>query len=42
MSAELSLLLVEDDYLDARNVERELKKININLPLYTARNGREA
>ena len=42
MSAELSLLLVEDDYLDARNVERELKKINVNLPLYTARNGREA
>jgi len=41
-STEVSLLLVEDDYLDIRNVERELKKINVNLPLHTARNGREA
>jgi len=41
-STEVSLLLVEDDYLDIKNVERELKKINVNLPLYTARNGREA
>jgi CheY-like chemotaxis protein len=42
MDAEASILLVEDDYLDIRNVERELKKININLPLHIARNGREA
>ena len=42
MDAEASILLVEDDYLDIRNVERELKKINVNLPLYIARNGREA
>ncbi|MDB5261465.1 MAG: two-component response regulator [Adhaeribacter sp.] len=34
--------MVEDDYLDIRNVERELKKINVNLPLHIARNGREA
>lgn len=42
MDSEASILLVEDDYLDIRNVERELKKINVNLPLYIARNGREA
>jgi len=41
-SPEVSLLLVEDDYLDIKNVERELKKINVNLPLHIARNGREA
>jgi len=41
-STEVSLLLVEDDYLDIKNVERELKKINVNLPLHIARNGREA
>lgn len=39
---QVSILLVEDDYLDIMNVERELKKLNINLPLYVARNGREA
>lgn len=38
----VSILLVEDDYLDIMNVERELKKLNVNLPLYVARNGREA
>lgn len=37
-----TILLVEDDYLDIMNVERELKKLNINLPLHVARNGREA
>jgi len=37
-----NILLVEDDYLDIMNVERELKKLNINLPLHVARNGREA
>jgi len=41
-STEVSLLLVEDDYLDIKNVERELKKINVNMPLHIARNGREA
>ena len=39
---QVSLLLVEDDYLDIMNVERELKKINVNLPMFVARNGREA
>ena len=38
----VSILLVEDDYLDIMNVERELKKLNVNLPLCVARNGREA
>ena len=42
MDSEASILLIEDDYLDIRNVERELKKINVNLPLHIARNGREA
>lgn len=42
MESENSILLVEDDYLDIMNVERELKKINIELPLFIARNGREA
>lgn len=36
-----NILLVEDDYLDIMNVERELKKIGINQPLHVARNGRE-
>lgn len=35
-------MLVEDDYMDVRNVERELRKINVTLPLHTAKNGREA
>jgi CheY-like chemotaxis protein len=42
MNEDVSILLVEDDYMDVRNVERELKKINVNLPLHVARNGREA
>ena len=37
-----SLLLVEDDYMDIMSVERELRKLNIDLPLHIARNGREA
>ncbi|MFD2513731.1 response regulator [Pontibacter locisalis] len=37
-----NILLVEDDYLDIMNVERELKKINIEHPIHVARNGREA
>lgn len=42
MDTDISIMLVEDDYMDIRNVERELKKINVNLPLHIARNGREA
>ncbi len=38
----VNILLVEDDYLDIMNVERELKKISINHPIHVARNGREA
>ena len=38
----VNILLVEDDYLDIMNVERELSKINVSLPLLVARNGREA
>lgn len=36
-----NILLVEDDYLDIMNVERELKKIGLTQPLHVARNGRE-
>ncbi|GAB3537968.1 response regulator [Pontibacter brevis] len=39
---EVNILLVEDDYLDIMNVERELSKINVSIPLLVARNGREA
>lgn len=37
-----SILLVEDDQLDIMNVQRELRKHNVDVPLYIARNGREA
>jgi CheY-like chemotaxis protein len=37
-----SILLVEDDQMDIMNVQRELRKHNITVPLYVARNGREA
>ena len=37
-----NILLVEDDYLDIMNVERELKRIGMEQPLLVARNGREA
>nr|WP_182511557.1 response regulator [Rufibacter quisquiliarum] len=37
-----SILLVEDDYLDAISVERELRKIKVMVPLHKAKNGREA
>ena len=36
------ILLVEDDYMDIINVERELRKLSITLPLLIARNGQEA
>ncbi|MCC9135659.1 response regulator [Pontibacter silvestris] len=39
---DVNVLLVEDDYLDIMNVERELKKISISYPVHVARNGREA
>lgn len=38
----VNILLVEDDYLDIMNVERELKKINISHDVLVARNGKEA
>ncbi len=38
----MNILLVEDDYLDIMNVERELKKINITYPIHVSRNGKEA
>jgi CheY-like chemotaxis protein len=37
-----NILLVEDDYLDIMNVERELNKINVTHDILVARNGREA
>ena len=37
-----SILLVEDDQMDVMNVQRELRKQNIGVPLIHARNGREA
>ena len=37
-----SILLVEDDQMDVMNVQRELRKQNIDVPLLHARNGREA
>ncbi|SDL92447.1 Response regulator receiver domain-containing protein [Catalinimonas alkaloidigena] len=38
----VNILLVEDDYLDVMDVERNLKKINVLHKLYVARNGEEA
>ncbi len=37
-----SILLVEDDQMDVMNVQRELRRQNINVPLVHARNGRDA
>ncbi|MBD2714783.1 response regulator [Microvirga sp. STR05] len=37
-----SILLVEDDQMDIMNVQRELRKNNVDVPLHIARNGREA
>ena len=37
-----SILLVEDDQMDIMNVQRELRKNNIDVPMHIARNGREA
>jgi CheY-like chemotaxis protein len=41
-SASPSILLVEDDQMDVMNVQRELRKQNITVPLVHAKNGREA
>ncbi len=41
-SPSASILLVEDDQMDVMNVQRELRKQNIAVPLVHARNGREA
>ena len=41
-SAPPSILLVEDDQMDIMNVQRELRKHNVAVPLHIARNGREA
>ena len=40
--ATASILLVEDDQMDVMNVQRELRKQHIDVPLIHARNGREA
>ena len=37
-----SILLVEDDQMDVMNVQRELRRQNINVPMIHARNGRDA
>ena len=37
-----SILLVEDDQMDVMNVQRELRRQNIDVPVVHARNGREA
>ena len=37
-----SILLVEDDQMDVMNVQRELRRQNINVPLLHARNGSDA
>ncbi|MBC6990493.1 MULTISPECIES: response regulator [Hymenobacter] len=37
-----SILLVEDDQMDIMNVQRELRKHDIAVPLHIARNGRDA
>jgi CheY-like chemotaxis protein len=38
----LNILLVEDDKVDVKNVERALRKNNITSPLFVAENGVEA
>ncbi|ALD22528.1 response regulator [Hymenobacter sp. DG25A] len=41
-ATEPSILLVEDDQMDIMNVQRELRKHAVDVPLHIARNGREA
>lgn len=38
----ISFLLIEDDEVDVKNVQRAFKKNNINNPLFVAGNGEEA
>lgn len=38
----MNVLLVEDDYLDAMNVQRAFTKLNLHHKLFIARNGKEA
>lgn len=38
----LTILLVEDDKIDVKNVERALRKNNLSNPLFVAANGLEA
>lgn len=40
--SEPSILLVEDDQMDIMNVQRQLRKHDVDVPLHIARNGREA
>jgi CheY-like chemotaxis protein len=42
MNATISFLLVEDDEVDVKNVQRAFKKNNINNSLFVAGNGEEA
>ncbi|MBN4077976.1 response regulator [Nitrospina gracilis] len=42
MNAAINFLLVEDDEVDVKNVQRAFKKNNINNPLFVAGNGEEA
>jgi CheY-like chemotaxis protein len=39
--SEVSILIVDDDEIDARAVERALRQQRIGNPVYTANNGRE-
>lgn len=38
---EFNILLVEDDDLDAKSVQRSLKKLNVANPFYRCKNGEE-
>ena len=42
MDTTINFLLVEDDEVDVKNVQRAFKKNNINNPLFVAGNGEEA
>jgi CheY-like chemotaxis protein len=42
MNAAINFLLVEDDEVDVKNVQRAFKRNNINNPLFVAGNGEEA
>ncbi len=42
MDAKINFLLIEDDEVDVKNVQRAFKKNNINNPLFIAGDGEEA